>query len=64
MNVASPCVKICQLDEAGCCAACRRTLAEIAGWSGLSEPEKNRVLAALPERRAKRASIEIKGTGE
>jgi hypothetical protein len=48
---ASPCIDVCRMDAAtGQCVGCRRTLAEIAGWSGFSDDEKRCVLAAVGER--------------
>ena len=39
--VASPCIQVCAVDAAsGLCLGCRRTLAEIAGWSRLTEAER------------------------
>jgi len=36
--VTSPCVNICQMDEAtGLCRGCRRSLDEIAVWSQLGD---------------------------
>jgi len=47
----SPCVGICQLDAAsGYCVGCARTGAEIGGWAGMSDGERQAVLDALPER--------------
>ncbi len=51
MNVASPCVQVCQLDSTGLCTGCLRTLDEIARWTQIGDPEKSRVIAALAERR-------------
>ncbi|HET7626334.1 MAG TPA: DUF1289 domain-containing protein [Verrucomicrobiae bacterium] len=51
MNVSSPCVKICQLDQRGICLGCFRSLDEIARWSRMTEHEKAQVTAALDERR-------------
>ncbi len=49
--VASPCIQVCAVDAAsGLCLGCRRTLAEIAGWSRLPEAERARILAELPAR--------------
>jgi predicted Fe-S protein YdhL (DUF1289 family) len=49
--VASPCIQVCAVDAAsGLCLGCRRTLAEIAGWSRLTEAERARILAELPAR--------------
>jgi uncharacterized protein len=50
---ASPCINICQMDEAsGWCRGCLRTLDEIAFWSVLDEGDKRAVLAELDQRRA------------
>lgn len=38
----SPCVGICSMDATGLCVGCRRTLAEIARWSTLSNEERRR----------------------
>lgn len=55
-SIASPCVKVCIVDGAsGLCLGCWRTLAEIGGWSGLSDAERERVMAELPGR-AKRGA--------
>lgn len=52
--VPSPCVNICQMDAAtGWCAGCMRSLDEIAVWSSLPEPDKQRVVESLPARRAR-----------
>ena len=32
------------------CAGCGRTLDEIAGWADLSDAERARIMAELPER--------------
>lgn len=40
-GVPSPCVNVCELDEArGRCSGCLRTLAEIAAWGRLDDSEK------------------------
>ncbi len=36
----------------GVCIGCARTLDEIARWSQMSDPERSRLMAELPERRA------------
>jgi predicted Fe-S protein YdhL (DUF1289 family) len=57
MDVASPCIHICVIDAVtGLCAGCGRTLAEIAAWSGLEPGERRKIMAELPERRARRHS--------
>jgi uncharacterized protein len=45
--VASPCVDICRLNDQDICIGCRRTLAEIAEWSGASEARRREILRAL-----------------
>ena len=49
---ASPCINVCQMDQAtGWCAGCLRTLDEIALWSVLDEADKRVVLQGLSARR-------------
>jgi predicted Fe-S protein YdhL (DUF1289 family) len=51
-GVASPCIEVCRLSpDTGYCDGCRRTIAEIAGWSGYSDDEKRAVLEQLPRRK-------------
>ena len=57
MDVASPCINICVIDAvSGLCAGCGRTLAEIAAWSGLEPSQRHKIMAELPERRARSSS--------
>jgi predicted Fe-S protein YdhL (DUF1289 family) len=50
-DVPSPCTRVCRIDAGtGLCLGCRRTLAEIASWSAMSDEEKRVVLAALSAR--------------
>ena len=45
----TPCVNICLLDDAtGTCVGCGRTVAEIAGWTAMSDRERRAIMAALP----------------
>ena len=47
----SPCINVCQMDpRRGLCLGCKRTLDEIARWGGMTEGERERVLAELPRR--------------
>jgi predicted Fe-S protein YdhL (DUF1289 family) len=51
----SPCIKICAIDPGtGLCEGCGRSLAEIAGWTGLSSAERRRIMAELPARLRRR----------
>ena len=50
-GVPSPCVSICELDEAnGGCKGCFRTLHEISVWSQLDDAEKREVWARIEAR--------------
>jgi predicted Fe-S protein YdhL (DUF1289 family) len=52
-SVESPCNKVCTVDPASSlCVGCGRTLAEIAGWLGLSVAERRRIMIELPRRLA------------
>jgi hypothetical protein len=52
--IATPCVQVCIVDgESGLCLGCHRTLAEVAGWTTLSDAERDEIMAALPDRRSR-----------
>lgn len=52
-SIVTPCIKVCTLDpQHGMCVGCGRTLDEIARWSAMSDTERRRVMAALPDRLA------------
>jgi uncharacterized protein len=57
MPIATPCSKVCVIDPAsGLCAGCGRTLDEIARWTALTDGERARIMAALPDRMAHRGA--------
>ena len=50
--VATPCIQVCTVDgRSGLCLGCLRTLGEIGGWSKLTDDERARIMAELPDRR-------------
>jgi uncharacterized protein len=52
--VATPCIKVCIVDgPSGLCLGCFRTLAEIGGWSALTDEARAAVMADLPGRRGR-----------
>jgi len=54
----SPCIKICVIAPAtGLCSGCGRTLDEIARWGAMSEAERARIMALLPQR-MKRCAVQ------
>ncbi len=55
-TIASPCISVCQIDDAtGCCIGCNRSMDEIRDWPILSAEEKTAVLARLAARKAAQA---------
>jgi uncharacterized protein len=49
--ISTPCVKVCVVDPVSAlCVGCGRTVAEIAGWGAMSEPERLAVMAGLEQR--------------
>jgi len=48
--IETPCVEICSLNESDICLGCGRTLEEITRWYGMSDDERSRVMAKLPQR--------------
>ena len=50
-DISTPCVKICVVDPVSAlCLGCGRSVAEIAAWRDMSEPERLAVMARLGER--------------
>jgi predicted Fe-S protein YdhL (DUF1289 family) len=55
-SVPSPCISVCQMEEAtGLCLGCRRTVEEIRDWIILTPDEKRAVLARIAERKQRLA---------
>lgn len=53
--VLSPCIGVCDVDAAGTCHGCERTLEEIAEWASMDDRERVRLmLHELPSRAAAR----------
>ena len=52
-SASTPCVDVCVLDpESRLCLGCGRTVDEIARWAAMSEAERKRIMAKLPDRKA------------
>ena len=48
----TPCVKVCVMDpRRDVCLGCCRSLDEIAAWGGMTDEERERIIAVLPERK-------------
>ena len=55
--IASPCTSVCRMDaRTGWCEGCRRTIDEIAGWSTMSDVEKQVLRDALALRTSEAAA--------
>lgn len=50
MNTASPCIRVCKLDDGDVCIGCHRTRDEIARWTQMSDDEKVRINLRLAGR--------------
>jgi predicted Fe-S protein YdhL (DUF1289 family) len=48
--IETPCVQICSLNESNVCLGCGRTVEEITYWYGMTNDERSRVMAKLPQR--------------
>jgi predicted Fe-S protein YdhL (DUF1289 family) len=58
-RVSSPCIRVCMIDpETGLCEGCGRTRDEIAGWYRMSEEDRQRIMAELPERMREAFALE------
>ncbi len=53
-EVATPCIGVCMVDEAGSglCQGCYRTLDEIKAWWNMTPQEQRDLLVALQQRQA------------
>lgn len=52
-QVPSPCNGVCRINATnGWCEGCRRSLDEIAAWSGMTDEQRREVWRVLPERHA------------
>jgi predicted Fe-S protein YdhL (DUF1289 family) len=58
-RASSPCIRVCILDpETGLCEGCGRTREEIGHWFRMSEEERLRIMAELPERMRQAFALE------
>lgn len=49
--IKTPCVLVCFIDpRSGLCLGCRRTEAEVEAWASISDAERERIMALLPDR--------------
>lgn len=49
----TPCIRLCKIEpRTGWCLGCGRDLTEIAGWGGMDEAGRRRIMAGLPARLA------------
>ncbi len=56
--IKTPCTSVCSVEpESGLCRGCGRSRDEIAGWIRMSDDERERIMAALPDRLAKMEAI-------
>jgi predicted Fe-S protein YdhL (DUF1289 family) len=59
MNVSSPCVQVCRLDNRDICLGCRRTRDEITQWTQMTDNEKLQIVSMLAERSGGLGAVEI-----
>jgi len=56
-TIASPCISVCQIDDAtDCCIGCYRRIDEIRDWPIMSAAEKTEVLSRIAARKAAKAN--------
>jgi uncharacterized protein len=55
MDVPSPCINVCTLDDDEICVGCGRHIGEIAAWGGAAPAVRLRIVAAARERLARMA---------
>ena len=51
LEVESPCISVCQIDElSGLCIGCYRTIEEIQGWWDLDDAQKQSIYELASQR--------------
>ena len=50
MNITSPCIHVCKLDDSGVCVGCHRTRDEISQWLSMTKDERTQIMSALQAR--------------
>ena len=50
--VASPCIRLCTLDDHDVCLGCFRSMTEICAWSSASNDERRQTVVASELRRS------------
>ena len=51
--IKTPCIKVCVVDgQSGLCMGCYRKLSEVAGWSKLTNDQRDLIMTELPARRS------------
>jgi hypothetical protein len=59
VEVTSPCIGVCQMNElSGLCAGCYRSIEEIQTWWDMTSDEKQRLKDTLELRMAESASFD------
>jgi predicted Fe-S protein YdhL (DUF1289 family) len=49
--ISSPCISVCRVDAAsGLCIGCARSMDEISHWAKLTESDRRKIMADLPQR--------------
>ena len=55
-EIMSPCISVCKMSvQTGLCLGCHRTLDEIAGWSEMSDRQRQLIMQELKQRAAQTA---------
>lgn len=64
LDPVSPCISVCQLDDAGLCSGCLRTIDEITAWGSLTAAGKQEILNNIDLRRHDAAAALVDPTQE
>ena len=59
MDISSPCISVCMLDDDDICMGCYRSAEEIADWFLADADQKREILGRCRERRDAAATIRL-----
>ncbi|MFO6425324.1 DUF1289 domain-containing protein [Motilimonas sp. KMU-193] len=60
LDIPSPCVRNCCLDEQDICMGCHRSLDEIIAWHDCSHTEKQAIINRAQQRALKVRQVDVK----
>ncbi len=59
LEIVSPCISVCELDDENICIGCKRSKTEISQWSKMSRNQRLELLKILHKRRRDAGKVNV-----